>query len=392
MLGSTGDVMQKEAIAALQKALREGDEKEIQQAWGQFHQSVAETVRQHFEMANGDERILAERGFRQLTKAEKTYYNKMIEAGKSSDPKQAMTDLIKTEAMPETIIEDVYRDLTAEHPLLSRIQFQNVKYLTRWILNDHTVQTAAWGDINEAISKEIQSSFKVIEITQCKLSAFAVIEKDMLDLGPVFLDNYIRTFLREALYCALEKAILVGSGHKEPIGLSRDIHKGVSVNSDTGYPEKNPVVIKSFAPKEYGDLLSKLAVSESGRMRKFDSVTLVCNQVDFLTKVMPATTALTTQGTYAKDLFPFPTEVIRSNELATGRAILFLPEEYFMGVGTGKDGSIEFSDEFKFLEDKRTFKIKMHGMGKAFDNTVALLLDISGLSPAYVTVVNKPEV
>lgn len=391
MLGNVATTMQKEAVNALQKAMIGGNEEEIRQAWNQFHDSVVEAVSQDFEMANGDEHILAQRGFRQLTSKEKEYYEKLIEVGKK-DPKQAMTNLIEIEAMPETIIEDVYRDLTEEHPLLARINFQNVRYLTKWILNDHTAAAAAWGEINEAITKEIGSSFKVVEVAQCKLSAFAMIEKDMLDLGPVFLDNYIRTFLKEALYCALEKAILTGSGHKEPIGLNRDIHKGVSVNSETGYPEKAAVKVKSFLPEEYGGIVAKLAVSETGRMRKFDKVTLACNQVDYLTKVMPATTVMTASGTYATNLFPFPTEVIRSNELATGKAILFLPEEYFMGVGTTKDGAIEYSDEFKFLEDKRTFKIKMHAMGKAFDNTVAIVLDISELDPAYITVLQKQEV
>lgn len=45
-----------------------------------------------------------------------------------------------------------------------------------------------------------------------------------------------------------------------------------------------------------------------------------------------------------------------------------------MGIGGAKEGVIEYSDEFKFLEDKRTFKIKMYGMGRAYDNTVSVLL------------------
>lgn len=389
MLGNVATTMQKEAVAALQSAMQSGVKEDIQQAWDQFHASVVEAVRQDFEMANGDEKILAQRGFRQLTRKEKEYYEKLIEAGKSKNPKQAMTDLITVEAMPETILEDVYKDLTEEHPLLAKINFQNVKYLTKWILNDHTKQTAAWGEINSEITEEIESSFKTVEIAQCKLTAFTVIERDMLDLGPTFLDNYIRTFLKEALYCALEQGVLTGTGLNMPIGLDRDIHKGVAFSTETGYPEKEAVKVASFLPAEYGPLLAKLAVSESGRMRKFDEVTLACNQVDYLTKVMPATTVLTAGGTFASNLFPFPTSVVRSNELTTGKAILFLPEEYFMGVGTTKDGVIEYSDEFKFLEDKRTFKIKMHAMGKAFDNTVAIVLDISNLDPAYITVLNK---
>lgn len=392
MLGNVSDVKQKEAIAAMQSALMSGDEEAGKQAWQQFLDSVVQTVKEDYEMFETDKRVLVQRGYRQLTKKEEEFYQKMIKAGKSADPKQAFTDLLSTEsAMPETIIEDVYRELTEQHPLLSRIKFQNVKYLTRWILNDHSKQSAAWGEINSEIAKEITSSFKTIDVNVCKLSAFAVIPKDMLDLGPVFLDNYIRTILREALYCALEKAVLKGSGKSEPTGLNRDIHKGVDFNSETGYPEKTAIKITSFLPKEYGGVLAELAVTETGRMRTFDRVTLVCNQVDYLTKVMPATTVMNTNGTYSTNLFPFPTDVVRSNELDTGEAILFLPEEYFFGLGGSKDGTIEFTDEYKFLEDQRVFKIKLHGNGRAFDNTVAIVLDISALDPAYITVLNKKE-
>lgn len=390
MLGNPGNVAQKEAVAAMQKAMAAGDEQAVQQAWQQFHDSVVQTVITDYEMATSDTRVLAQRGYRQLTAGETEFYNKLIKAGKAANPKQAFTDLLTLDGgMPETILEDVYRDLTEQHPLLNRINFQNVKYLTRWILNDHTKQAAAWGQINSEITEEITSGFKEVDLTLCKLSAFAVIPKDMLDLGPVYLDNYIRTILREALYCALEKAIISGTGLNEPAGLTRDISEGVSYSTSTGYPEKTAVKVTSFMPEEYGSVLAKLAVSESGRMRSFDQVTLVCNMVDYLTKIMPATTVLNANGTYSNNLFPFPTEVIRSTELATGKAILFLPEEYFMGIGASKDGTIEYDDSYKFLEDQRTYKIKLHGAGRAYDNTVAVLLDISELDPAYITVMMK---
>jgi hypothetical protein len=62
-----------------------------------------------------------------------------------------------------------------------------------------------------------------------------------------------------------------------------------------------------------------------------------------------------------------------------------------MGMGGSKNGVIEYSDEYKFLEDQRVFKVKQYGAGRAFDNTSALYLDISGLSPAYITVRNYEE-
>lgn len=387
MLGNIADTRQREAVAALQSALQSGNEEEGKKAWGQVIDAITEKVKTDFEMYSTDTNVLAQRGYRQLTSEETEFYQNLAKAGKASDPKQAFTDLINTDGgMPETIIEDVYRDLLEEHPLLDKITFQNVKYLTKWLLNDHTGQKAAWGQINGEITQEIESAFKGVEVTLLKLTAYAVIPQDMLDLGPSFLDNYIRTILKEALYVALEKAIVSGSGKDEPIGLNRDIHEGVNFSTSTGYPEKTAIQVTNFLPANYGPLVAKLAVSEKGRMRSFDEVLMICNQVDYLNKIMPATTALTTGGTYARDLFPFPTEVVRSNEVKTGQAILCLPEEYFFGLGESKDGKIEYSDEFKFLQDARTYKIKLHGNGRPYDNTVAIVIDISKLDPAYVTV------
>ena len=387
MLGNIADTKQREAVAALQSALQSGNEEEGKKAWGQVLDAITEKVKTDFEMYSTDTNVLAQRGYRQLTSEETEFYQNLAKAGKASDPKQAFTDLINTDGgMPETIIEDVYRDLLEEHPLLDKITFQNVKYLTKWLLNDHTRQKAAWGQINGEITQEIESAFKGVEVTLLKLTAYAVIPQDMLDLGPSFLDNYIRTILKEALYVALEKAIVSGSGKDEPIGLNRDIHEGVNFSTSTGYPEKTAIQVTNFLPANYGPLVAKLAVTEKGRMRSFDEVLMICNQVDYLNKIMPATTALTTGGTYARDLFPFPTEVVRSNEVKTGQAILCLPEEYFFGLGESKDGKIEYSDEFKFLQDARTYKIKLHGNGRPYDNTVAIVIDISKLDPAYVTV------
>lgn len=242
---SITNLKQKDAVDALQKAMISGNETEIQEAWCGFQQSIIDVVKQDFEEAHGNQTILAQRGYRQLTPQETNYYNKLIEAGKSANPQQAMAGL--TDIMPETIIEDVYKDLTDEHPLLNKINFVSVKYLTKWILNDHTVQTAVWGEINSAITEEITSAFRTIEVTQYKLSAFAVIEKDMLDLGPVFLDGYIRMFLKDALLCGLEKAIVDGDGKNQPIGLTRDVSENVTITGGK-YPRKEAVKVTTFAP------------------------------------------------------------------------------------------------------------------------------------------------
>ena len=70
----------------------------------------------------------------------------------------------------------------------------------------------------------------------------------------------------------------------------------------------------------------------------------------------------------------------------------FIPEEYFMALGASKNGNIQYDDSVGFLDDTRTWKIKTYANGRAFDNTVALVLDISKLEALYVTVLNKSDV
>lgn len=412
------------AAAEMMSAIQSGDKTKCNEALKNYGQAIADTVKDSILVKDNDAMAYQQRGKRILTAQETKFYETIAKAGKSDNPKQyfATLDDPNDKIMPTTVIEDVFKTLVEEHPLLQRINFQSVEYLTRWILNDHTKQTAAWGELNKGITEEITSAFRVVEISQNKLSAFALIDKSMLDLGPVFLDAYIRAFLTEALAAALEKAIVSGTGKSQPIGFDRDIHRGVAV-SDGTYPQKTAVAVTSFVPIEYGKLLANLAETEvyytndsdgsitakataanpdgsaktgftkhGGRIRTFSSVTLICNQVDYLTKVMPATTVQRTDALYQNNVFPFPTEVIISNEIETGKALICLPEEYFAGVGMNKDGVIEYSDEAKFLEDMRAFKIKLTANGTPYDNTVAVLIDISKLDPAYITVVSKQAV
>ena len=106
---------------------------------------------------------------------------------------------------------------------------------------------------------------------------------------------------------------------------------------------------------------------------------------------MPSTTQLLADGTYKSNVLPFPTKIVSSTEISEGKALLFVPSEYFFGIGSSANGTIEFDDSFKFLEDKRAYKIKFFANGRAYDNTVAVLLDISKLEPLYYFVKNVAD-
>lgn len=209
-----------------------------------------------------------------------------------------LTDLTDNKLMPETVIEDVYRDLVEEHPLLSKVNFQSVRYATKCIFNDHTKQAAVWGEIDAEITKEITSAFKVMEITQNKLSAFAVIPMGILDLGPTFLDGYIRAILKDAIAVALEEAIVKGDGKGKPIGLMKKLTGAL----DGVYQDKDAIAVTDFGVKSMGGLIAKMTKNEKGQNRPVRGLTLICNANDYYTLVAPAVRVQNMSGAYVDNL------------------------------------------------------------------------------------------
>jgi len=383
------------AASNLAQAFMGEDTAAVEQGFIELQTAIHDSVKQEYEdaIASNDRVILAQRGFRQLTTEETEYYQMIIDALASPNPKQAFADITKNDdntipdkMLPETIFNEILKNLTERHPLLEIIRPKNVGYITTWLRNKHTRQLARWGEIETDIAKEIKSAFEVVNVRQGRLTCFMLIHRDTLALGPTFLDGYIRTVLSEAMACGMEAGVCTGKGiGGEPIGLDRDIHDGVTVSTTDGYPRKDAIKVTGFAPKEYGPLVAKLAKDEKGHVKQsVAGLTLVCNLVDYLTKVMPATTLLNAEGRYVNDLFPVPTRVVTAEVIEEGEALLILPDEYDLLVAGNR--GIEYSDEYKFLEDQRCAKVVTYAFGKAYDNTSALLLDISELDPAYITV------
>ena len=370
----------------LQMALQGNNEAEIQQAWTNFSNSIVEEIKNDYMESLNDKNILVQRGYRALTNAEEKYYNSLITASKCRNVQQAVTtlaDLTANDLMPETIIDQVMKDLVEEHPLLTKVNFQYAKYATKIIMNDHTKQNAVWGEIDAEITKEITSAFKVLNLAQNKLSAFAVIPMGLLDMGPTFLDGYIRAILKDAIACGLEEAIVKGDGDGKPVGLMMKLTGAL----DGVHQAKEAVAVTDFGVKSMGALIARMAKNEKGHNRPVGKLSLICNANDYYTLVAPAVRVQNMSGAYV-DNFAFPMEVIISEAVEAGKAILADLNNYFVGVGFAKEGVIEFSDEAQFLADKRVYKIKTYANGRAMDENSALLLDISGLQPAVITIKN----
>lgn len=380
------NMKQLEIAQRISNAAKEGNTEEfengLQDLFSFFHDQILDQA--HELQASADAAALAQRGVRILTSEEIVFYTGLIDAMKASgqsNPMMALTDTDKT--LPITIITQVMDDMRQEHPLLAAIDTVNATGIMKFLLNTDEGDNATWGALESAITKEIASGFKEIDLGQFKLSAWMPISQDMLELGPNWLDSYIRVCLSEALAIGFENAIVTGTGKDMPIGMDRSVADDVTVVGGV-YPQKNAVVVTDFGRASYGALVSRLAKTQYNKPRAVRGLIMVVNPFDYYSLVMPATTLMTPEGKYVNDVLPVPTQIIQSVAVTQGEAILGMGKKYFLGVG-GRRG-IQFSDDYKFLEDQRYYKIVAYANGRPKDNNAFLRLNIANLEPTYLEV------
>ena len=221
-----------------------------------------------------DRSILQQRGQNVLTSEETKFFNAAVVEGGFTD------DSI----LPVTTQERVFEDLTTEHPLLAALGLQDLGAVTRFIYSDAT-KAYAWGPLFGGIAGQINAAFREEQISQFKLTAFAVIPNDMIELGPVWVERYVRTVIVESYSVGLEYGYVNGKGPtaSEPIGLMKD----VAVNGAVS--DKASSGTLTFAPSQYGEtvagelyeVVKALSVDAEGKSRKaLSKIVMVVNPVD----------------------------------------------------------------------------------------------------------------
>lgn len=378
---------QQAAVAAeMKQALDNDDSAAFAKAYKDLGDCVAANILAQIEAEQQgyDVQVLASRGVRQLTSEEREYFAALGEAMRTPNPMQAITDIDK--AMPITTINAVFEDLKTSHPLLDVVDFQNTSGLTEILINTDEAKLGAWGSLTAKITEELTTGFKKINLTLGKYTAFLPVAKSMLDLGPEWLETYVRTVLQESIYMGLEEGIIKGDGKDgKPIGMIRKVGDEANVTSGS-YEAKTPETVSALDPVTYGELLAKLAETPTGKPRTINGVVMIVSPKDYFSKVMPATTIRTADGTYINNVMPYPTKIIQSVHMDEGKMIIGLDKKYFMGIGLGKSGKIEHSDHVRFLDDERVYTCRLYGHGEPKDNNAFIYCDISDLQPAALEV------
>ncbi|MHC8523972.1 phage major capsid protein [Rossellomorea sp. H39__3] len=320
-----------------------------------------------------DNQVLASRGVRVLTSEEKKFYNQAIEA-------ESFDEVIKL--VPPTVFERVFEDLEKEHPLLSRVNFQKTGAKTAWVLRKPGQSVAFWGEVTASIQEMLDEGFRTVEQGMYKLSGFLVVSKAMFELGPQWLDRYVRMFMAEVIADELEDAIVNGDGNKKPIGMTRDLEAPIQGGV---YALKTPQVLADFTPKTIGREI--LAPTTKNGTRRYTGVTLIVNPMDYAIRFFPLGAKQKDDGSWTYDNFSVPgLEIIQSPAVTLGQMISGKPKDYFMGVGA--EQKLETTDVLRMIEDQRLYLVRQLANGRPLDPDSFTVFDISQIGEVEAT----PEV
>ncbi|MBG9826864.1 phage major capsid protein [Bacillus wiedmannii] len=350
---------------AFAKATQEGTAEEQSVALNSMIEALATDVRadilNQVNESMVDRSIMQSRGANVLTSEEMKFFNAVVEEG----------GFKSTETLPKTTQERIFDDLVQSHPLLGHIGLENLGAVTEFIYGDPD-GAAVWGPLFGDIKGQLNATFRKESIAQLKLTAFIPLANDMLKLGPVWVERYVRTMISEAMAVGLERGFVTGTGKEEPIGLLKDPSGSVVGGV---YPDKKPAGTLTFEPgrktiNELKGVVKLLAKklnadgSDADRPKNIaGKVVMVTNPFDTF-DIQANATIQNAAGVYVTSL-PFNPIPSESVFVPQGKVMFFVKGEYIAAMG-GTEPIKKF-EETLALEDATLYIAKQYATGKPKD-------------------------
>ncbi|PGR55994.1 phage major capsid protein [Bacillus cereus] len=350
---------------AFAKATQEGTAEEQSVALNSMIEALATDVRtdilNQVNESMVDRSIMQSRGANVLTSEEMKFFNAVVEEG----------GFKSTETLPKTTQERIFDDLVEDHPFLKHIGLENLGAVTEFIYGDPE-GAAVWGPLFDGIKGQLNATFRKDSISQLKLTAFIPLANDMLKLGPVWAERYVRTMITEAMKVGLERGFVAGTGKNEPIGLLKD-PSGSVVNGV--YPDKKPVGTLTFEPgrktiNELKGVVKLLAKklnadgSDADRPKNIaGKVVMVTNPFDTF-DIQANATIQNAAGVYVTSL-PFNPILTESVFVPQGKVLFFVKGQYVAAMGGTEP--IKKYEETLALEDATVYIAKQYATGKPKD-------------------------
>jgi len=323
---------------------------------------------------------LQARGIPVLTAEETKFYNEVSKAGGFDD----------NTVWPETIFERIFEDIQKDHPILKLVRFSATVGLTK-VIRSRRKGVAVFGPLHKDLEGQLDAEFGAMEYTQLALTAFFLISKDTLTLGPRWINRYVHLCLTEAVRDIWAQKIIAGTGNNEPIGLLKDMDGAVVGGV---YPDKAAIGTLTLADskttinemagmmKGLSKYVRKISKDDTGeeKYRNIEGkVYLITNPVNYY-DVVARTTVQVDSGAFVTKL-PFVSmdHIIQSTDVPANKVLAFIDGEY-EATQSQPEKVYEYRETFA-MKRAVLYAVDMLGNGQPVDNYAAQVydLDLNGL-------------
>lgn len=323
-----------------------------------------------------DTNVLASRGIHSLTSQEVKYYNAVTKAEGFN------VDVL----MPETIIERVFEGIQEDRPLLRLVNFMPYTGKQKTI-RGRRIGKAVWGPLHRDLEGQLDAEFGSTTNTIHNLTAYFVISNDTLDLGPKWVDRFVRLCLQEVTAEALEEAVVVGTGKDQPIGLTKDLEGSVSLGV---YPDKASAGTLTFKDpttmiaeftkvlQDFTEYTHKIGDDDEGKTkyRNVDGkIKLLVHPSEYL-EITGRAMTMNVNGAYVKSLPHIAIEnIVQSTFAPKGKVIAFLPNEYDASIS--HNNRIYVYNQTLAMSRATLYAVDMFADGKPMNNEMSRVYDIA---------------
>lgn len=369
-----------ENVLADENATQEDQLEAMTNYFDAVSEDKAEQIRTEYEELKHvtDTNVLAQRGVHTLTSEEMNYYNAVTKAEGFN------VDVV----MPETIIERVFEGIVEERPLLNLINFLPYTGKEKTIRGRRTGK-AVWGPLHRDLEGQLDAAFGSTTNTIHSLTAYFVISNDTLDLGPKWVDRFVRLCLQEVTAEALEEAVVKGTGNNQPIGLTKDLDAPVTSGV---YADKAAETLElTFADpttmiNEFTEVMQnfveythKVGDDDEGvtKHRKVEGkLKMLVHPSDYYDIIARAMVLSENNGVYNKAL-PFinVSDIYESEFAPKGQVVVFLPEEYDASIS--HNNRIYVYKETLAMSRATLYAVDMHADGRPRNNEMARVYNLN---------------
>ena len=236
--------------------------------------------------------------------------------------------------VPTEVIDRIESKLGDYSTLINEVTVEKIGGTGRAVIAGD-IPEAIWFEIGKTALDELEDKLDGVELDGFGLGGYVAVPNIIIENSLINLANHVEDRLAKAIAKALDKAIIKGTGTKQPLGVVASA----------------PVANKVTSDGTITDLIAKLATVDTDGTG--GEVIAVMNRKTYYSQIVPKTLAVAANGVLTGS-YALPFRVVLS-AYADDNTIVFGDFKQFL-LAQRSEIRVESSTEVQFTSDNTVFK------------------------------------